>query len=108
VVDYATLPNARWHLTAARGSMAGEGRYVRLEGDVRLSRPLEAGGRQPASPAVVRTEHLLLDTVSELATTADPVRIELAPHTLAARGMRADLKRETLRLEAAVDGRYAR
>ena len=104
-VEYAPRAGRTWRATAARGAVADAGRRVRLEGDVQLS----GAGAAPASgQPVVYTEHLLLDTVAELATTGDPVRIEFAPHAVTARGLRADLKHETLRLEAAVNGRFAR
>jgi LPS export ABC transporter protein LptC len=100
-VDYLPEPGRDWRMTAARGMLPPTGRRVLLEGDVRLSAPAEGG-------ALVRTEHLNLNLDQELATTSDPVRVELAPHAITARGLRADLKRETLRLESAVNGTFAR
>jgi LPS export ABC transporter protein LptC len=74
---------------------------VLLAGDVRLSAPAEGG-------ALVRAEHLNLDVEQQIATTPDPVRIEFATHLVNARGLRADLKRETLRLESSVNGTFTR
>ena len=105
-IDYAPQPERSWRATAASGSLADQGRRVRLEGDVRLEGSTTVGAAE--QPAVIYTEHLLLDTVEQRASTADPVRIELAPHAVTARGLRADLKHGTLRLEAAVNGSFAR
>ena len=93
-----------WLMTSAAGSLPPQGRIVEFEGDVRL----RAAAAASATGAVVRTEHLALDVDSTLATTADPVRIEFGPHAVVARGLRADLKRETLRLESAVNGTFTR
>jgi LPS export ABC transporter protein LptC len=100
-VDYLPEAGRDWQMTAATGTIPPAGRSVLLEGDVRLTAPAEGG-------ALVRTEHLNLDVDQQLATTADPVRIEFAPHVLNARGLRADLKRETLRLESSVNGTFTR
>ncbi len=93
-----------WLMTSAAGSLPPAGRVVEFEGDVRL----RATAAASATGAVVRTEHLALDVDSTLATTADPVRIEFGPHAVVARGLHADLKRETLRLESAVNGTFTR
>ena len=104
VVDYFPQPGRDWVMTSAAGSLPAGGRVVELQGDVRL----QAAAAAEATGAVVRTEHLRLDLDSNLATTADPVRIELAPYALDARGLRADLKRETLTLESTVNGTFPR
>jgi LPS export ABC transporter protein LptC len=76
---------------------------VLLAGDVRLT------GREAAqAPAVIRTPRLRLDVDASVASTRDPVRMELARHALTGRGMRADLKSDRLHLESDVRGRFAR
>jgi len=100
-VDYLPEPGRDWRMTSTGGTLLPSGRTVLLVGDVKLSAPDEGA-------AVVRTEHMRLDIDQQLATTSDPVRMELPPHELTARGMRADLKRETLHLAAAVSGTFAR
>jgi LPS export ABC transporter protein LptC len=101
-VHYFPQPGQNWLMTSTAGSMPAAGRVVALEGDVRLQAATAASG------AIVRTEHLALDIDSHIATTADPVRIEFGPHAVVARGLRADLKSETLRLESAVNGTFTR
>lgn len=103
-VHYFPEPGQDWLMTSAAGTLPPAGRVVEFEGDVRL----RAAAAAAATGAVVRTEHLALDVDSTLATTADPVRIEFGPHAVIARGMRADLKHETLRLESAVNGTFTR
>ncbi|HXQ63619.1 MAG TPA: LPS export ABC transporter periplasmic protein LptC [Steroidobacteraceae bacterium] len=100
-IDYVAEQGRNWRITAAAGTLPPDGRRVQLEGDVRLIAP--AVGR-----ALLRTEHLDLDADQQLATTPDPVRIEFASHVLNARGLRADLKRETVRLESSVNGTFRR
>jgi lipopolysaccharide export system protein LptC len=100
-VDYLPSPDRDWRMTSVGGTLLPDGRQVLLAGDVRLAAPSEGA-------AVVRTEHLRLDVDKEVATTDDPVRIEMPLHSVDARGLRADLKRETLRLESSVDGTFTR
>jgi LPS export ABC transporter protein LptC len=57
-------------------------------------------------PAIVRTQRLTLDTSAQLARTAEPVTLGFGPYAIAATGLRADLKAETLRLESEVNGRF--
>ena len=101
-LHYFPEPGQDWLMTSTAGELAPAGRSVSLEGDVRL----RAAAAAAATGAVVRTEHLALDLDSDLATTADPVRVEFGPHTVVARGLSADLKRESLRLESAVNGTF--
>lgn len=101
---YFPVAGQDWLMTSAAGSLPAAGRVVEFDGDVRL----RAAAAASATGAIVRTEHLALDVDSTLATTADPVRIEFGPHAVVARGLRADLKRETLRLESAVNGTFTR
>jgi LPS export ABC transporter protein LptC len=103
-VHYYPEPDQDWLMTSAAGSLPPAGRVVEFEGDVRL----RAAAAAAATGAVVRTEHLALDIDTTLATTADPVRIEFGPHAVNARGLHADLKHETLRLESAVNGTFTR
>lgn len=103
-VDYFPEDARAWVMTADSGTLPPGGHLVELAGDVRLTGATVAATR----PAVVRTEHLELDVDRSLAVTQEPVRIELAPHSVTANGLRADLKRDTLRLESAVYGRFER
>jgi LPS export ABC transporter protein LptC len=101
-LDYFALPGQRWRLTAERGQIATGSETVELEGNVIMT-----GERQALpEPAIIRTEHMTLDTRAELASTDAPVTLGLGVYALSATGLRADLKAETLRLESAVNGRF--
>lgn len=103
-VDYFPDEQRTWVATANEGSLPPDGQTLFLEGDVRLTGKSGAG----TTPAVITTEQLKLDVDRSLATTSAPVRIELAPHAVTARGLRADLKRDRLQLESSVNGRFTR
>jgi LPS export ABC transporter protein LptC len=100
-VRYRADSGREWLMTSATGLLPSGRSVVVLDGDVAL-RSQGSGG------AVVRTEHLELDVTAQVATTAEPVRIEMPPHVLLAHGLHADLTQETLRLEADVHGTFAR
>jgi LPS export ABC transporter protein LptC len=101
-VDYVPAADQRWHLTANRGQMDEGSEIVELEGDVTMT-----GTRSSLpEPAIVRTQRLTLDTSAQLARTAEPVTLGFGPYAIAATGLRADLKAETLQLESEVNGRF--
>ena len=102
-VDYFLDEPRTWVMTANAGTLPPDGQTVELEGDVRLT-GLDAG----SEPAVIRTERMTLDVDASVATTRDPVRIEMGTNAITARGLRADLKNDRLQLEADERGRYAR
>jgi LPS export ABC transporter protein LptC len=101
---YFPEPGHDWLMTSTAGSLPPTLRVVEFVGDVRL----RAAAAAAATGAVVRTEHLSLDLDTNLATTTDPVHIDFGSHVMNARGLRADLKQETLRLESAVNGTFTR
>lgn len=99
---YRTPEARNWTLTAARGFVPPGSKTLNLAGDVRII-------GQPAAdtqPAVVRTERLVLDTESSVASTRDRVDIEWGDRRLSTMGLVADLKAERLQLESAVHGRF--
>jgi LPS export ABC transporter protein LptC len=102
-VDYFLDEPRTWVMTANAGTLPPDGQTVQLEGDVRLT-GLDAG----SEPAVIRTERMTLDVDASVATTREPVRIEMGKNAITARGLRADLKSDRLQLEDDVHGRYTR
>jgi len=101
-VNYFALPGQRWHLTADGGMARPEMSIVDLAGNVVMT-----GERQALpEPAVLRTERLTLDTREQRARTDAPVTLGFGAYAIAAVGMQADLKAETLRLESGVNGRF--
>jgi LPS export ABC transporter protein LptC len=103
-VEYFALPRQRWTLTAATGRVPTGGRQVELEGAVTMRGERDGEARA----AIVETDRLTLDTASQRAYTDAPVTLAFGETRLAAIGMDANLLAETLRLEAGVNGRFAR
>lgn len=100
-VDYLPEPGRDWRMTSNGGTLLPNGKTVLLAGDVRVSLP------EDGAP-VLRTEHMRLEVDQQQASTGDPVRMEMKANHVDARGMQADLKRETVRLESAVNGTFTR
>lgn len=100
-LDYPTRKYGNWHATARTGHMPPDRKSIELEGDVVMTSALEQGD------TVIRTDHLNYDIDGGVVQTADPVAVRFGPHVLNARGMRADLNAQTLRLESRVNGRFA-
>lgn len=94
--------SSSWRASALTGTVPPSRDLILLDGDVRLDGTLQDGG----TPAHVETSHLAFDTVNEVASTQARVAIDWSGHRLSARGLRADLKGETLRLESKVNGRF--
>jgi LPS export ABC transporter protein LptC len=100
-VDYTATPTRHWLLTAASGHVPAGSQRIQFEGDVQI-RDLSSD----TSPRVT-SDRLDLDMQKNIASTNSPVRIAFGPHVLTARGLWADLKGETLRLESQVNGNFA-
>jgi len=58
--------------------------------------------------AVIHTDTMRYDVARSLATTNSDVRIDFSGHILTARGLVANLKERTVRLESKVNGRFHR
>jgi LPS export ABC transporter protein LptC len=78
------------------------GKVIDVNGNVRLQ-----GESSPSdTTAVVHTDTLSYDIPDSIASTKSDVRIDFGGHTLTARGMTANLKQRTMRLESKVNGRF--
>ena len=91
-----------WHLTSDHGLVREEGNDVELRGNVRVTGPPQ-GGVEPLS---LTTQTLRINTPTEFIETDDTVKLRWNGHEIDARGMRADLKAGTLRLESDVNGHF--
>jgi LPS export ABC transporter protein LptC len=78
------------------------GKVVDVSGNVRLQG--EVTGREGAP--VIHTDTLSYNVPSAVASTKSDVRIDYGEHTLTARGLIANLKERTLRLESKINGRF--
>lgn len=101
-VDYHTPTGQVWNLTAIEARVPQNGRVVEFEGNVRLvGAPTEGAG-----PAELHTAHMTLDTILERAQSKSEVELVFGPYRIQARGMQADLKGGSLRLESDVNGLF--
>ena len=91
-----------WHLTSDRGEVRANGDDVELTGNVRVTGPAPGGGE----PLSLTTETMRINTPTEFIETSAPVKLRWSGHVIDARGMQADLKAGTLRLESDVNGHF--
>jgi LPS export ABC transporter protein LptC len=96
------IANEVWHLTSDRGQVRSDGDDVLLSGNVRVTGPAPGSGE----PLALTTTELRINTPTEFIETDAPVRLLWSGHELDARGLQADLKAGTLRLESEVHGRF--
>ncbi len=69
---------------------------------------LQGDATQHAGAAIVRTDTLSYNVPEAIASTQSDVRVEFGAHTLTARGLVANLKERTMRLQSKVNGRFQR
>jgi len=91
-----------WQLTSDRGQVRADGDEVQLNGNVRVTGPAPGSGE----PLTLSTERMSINTPTEFIETSAPVKLRWSGHELNARGMQADLKAGTLRLESDVNGHF--
>jgi len=101
-VNYQTPGGQSWVMVGDVAHVQPGGKVIDVTGNVRLQG--EAMGREGV--AVVHTETLSYDVPDAVASTKSDVRIDFAEHTLTARGLSANLKERTMRLESKVNGRF--
>jgi lipopolysaccharide export system protein LptC len=116
-IDHSTevsLANVRVHYQAPNGQnwvLIGDiahvqpgGKVIDVTGNVRL----QGNSTEHAGTAVVLTDTLTYDVPESIVSTKSDVRIEFGAQTLNARGLVANLKERTMRLESKVNGRFQR
>jgi len=103
-VNYQAPSGENWVMVGDVAHVQPGGKVIDVSGNVRLQGEAGAPGRE--TPAVMHTDTLRYDIPGGVATTKDDVRIDFADHTLTARGLVANLKERTLRLESKVNGRF--
>jgi lipopolysaccharide export system protein LptC len=99
----AATAQEAWHLTSDRGQVRADGDDVQLTGNVRVTGAAPGTG----APLALTTSDLRINTPTEFIETDSPVILTWSGHELNARGLRADLKAGTLRLESEVHGQFA-
>lgn len=92
----------RWTARADYGQIFQDQADVQLSGDVLVS------GTFPGSPdpAQISTERLSFDTNNEIVRTKSPVALNWAGRRIQAKGLVANLKDQSLRLESNVHGNF--
>jgi lipopolysaccharide export system protein LptC len=101
-LDYQSPSGQAWVLLGDTGRVEAGGKVVDVAGNVKLT---EVSTDQ-AVPAVMHTDTLRYDVANGIATTQSDVRIDFGPHALNGRGLIANLKDRTMRLESKVNGRF--
>jgi LPS export ABC transporter protein LptC len=101
-VDYQSPQGQAWVLLGDTGRVETGGKIVDVAGNVRL----EEQSPEHAGTAVLHTDTLRYDVANGVATTQSDVRIDFGAHALTARGLVANLKERTMRLESKVNGRF--
>lgn len=91
-----------WHLTSERGEVRSNGDDVALSGNVRVTGPTPGSGE----PLSLTTDNMRINTPTQFLETKAPVKLRWSGHEINARGMEADLKAGTLRLESDGHGHF--
>jgi LPS export ABC transporter protein LptC len=104
--DYQSPNGETWIMLGDVAHVQPGGKVVDLSGNVRLQGDPQGAAQAGAQGAVIRTDTLSYDVEDAVARTASDVRIDFANHTLTARGLIANLKEHTVRLESKVNGRF--
>jgi lipopolysaccharide export system protein LptC len=101
-VNYDSPSGQNWVLVGDTAHVQPGGKIIDVAGNVRLQ------GENPGTEgtAVIRTDVLSYNVPESTATTKSDVRIDYGGHILTARGLSANLKERTMRLESKVNGRF--
>lgn len=103
-VNYQTPNGQTWVLTGDSGRVEPGGKVIDVAGNVLL----QGASTEHAGTAIVHTDELTYDVPESIASTKSDVRIDFGAHFLTARGLVANLKERTMRLESKVNGRFQR
>ena len=101
-VDYQSPNGTAWVVVGDTARVQPGGNVVDVAGNVRL----QGTDPQREGTPVIRTDTLTYDVQNSIASTKSDVRIEFLQHTLTARGLVANLKDRSVRLESKVNGRF--
>ena len=100
--DYQSPNGQNWVMLGDTGHLETGGKIVDVAGNVKLTET----STDRSAPAVLHTDTLRYDVNSGIATTESEVRIDFGAHALTGRGLIANLKERTVRLESKVNGRF--
>jgi LPS export ABC transporter protein LptC len=100
--DYSAPNGQAWVMFGDVAHVESEGKIIDVKGNVRI----EGQSTEHAGTAVIHTDTMSYDVPNAIATTKSDVRIDFGAHSLTARGLVANLKDRTMRLESKVNGRF--
>ena len=101
-VAYQAPNGPSWVMVGDVARVQPGGKEVDVTGNVRL----QSAATDRTGAAVVHTDALSYNVPEAVVSTPSDVRIDFADHTLTARGLSANLKERTMRLESKVNGRF--
>jgi len=101
-VDYQSPEGATWVMVGDTAQVHPGGTVIDVAGNVELH------GTDPnrSGAPVIRADTLSYDVTQAVASTSGDVRIDFLVHTLTARGLVANLREHTIRLESRINGRF--
>jgi lipopolysaccharide export system protein LptC len=102
-VEYKPPEGESWTLFGDTAHVVQGAKIVDVQGNVRLEG--ESTGSKGLIP-VVHTDSLSYDVDKQIVTTHDDVRLDFGPNVVTARGLYANLKDRTMRLEYKVHGTF--
>jgi LPS export ABC transporter protein LptC len=100
-VDYQSPDGQAWVMFGDEARVRSGAKIVDMTGNVRLQ-----GLDQGQGPAVIQSDTMSYDVPEGVASTESDVRISFGNHALNARGLVANLKERTVRLESRVNGHF--
>ncbi|HEX3846601.1 MAG TPA: LPS export ABC transporter periplasmic protein LptC [Steroidobacteraceae bacterium] len=101
-VAYQAPNGQTWTMVGDTAHVEAGAKDVDVSGNVRLQGEPTGSGMS----AVIHTDTLRYDVADAIASTKSDVRIDFGAQTLSGRGLLADLKDRTIRLESRVNGRF--
>jgi lipopolysaccharide export system protein LptC len=101
-MNYRTETQALWNVKAQRGKVLQEGDVIELDGKVRVTGPMPDTSRT----IQLETERLTFETRADRILTDAPVLMSWTGQRMAAVGLDANLKDETVQLKSRVNGRF--
>jgi LPS export ABC transporter protein LptC len=102
-VNYDAPTGQNWLLVGDTAHVRPGGNIVDVAGNVRLQG--EPSAADP-TPPIMHADTLSYDVADAIASTKGDVRIDFGRHFQTARGLTANLKEQTIRLESRVNGRF--
>jgi lipopolysaccharide export system protein LptC len=101
-VNYDAPNGQTWVLFGDTAHVQPGGKVIDVAGNVRLQ------GESPSiqGTAVIHTDTLSYNVPESIASTKSDVRVDYGHHVITGRGMIANLKERTIRLESKVNGRF--